>query len=350
VDEDLWELPDKERGSSATSQLQSIITAEGGEVNLAKIIGKAYRRELIISGILKAVTVIISVLNPILLNRILRFLSERWGDKVPRPPTSVGLGWAIALLIMPVIFAITENQYFLLGMRSGMKIRSALQGIIYDKSLTMSPSARAGSSLGEIVNLMQLDTQRISDFAQTFHIIWSAPLQLIVTCILLFYFIRWSALIGIIVTLLTIPIQGKIMAILTRLRKAAVGITDQRVKLVNEILQGIKAVKFYAWEAPFSRKIEEKRDEEIVNFGKTIWATSIFFSLFISIPVVIAVVTFSFYVGVFKNLLDPATIFTAITYLNNLRGPLLMIPRVVQYVDFAHTLIYSKYLTHFCNL
>eukprot|EP00171_Calliarthron_tuberculosum_P018713 IDg18713t1 len=147
-----------------------------------------------------------------------------------------------------------------------------MQGVLYDKSLRMSPSARAGSSVGEIVNLMQMDSQRVGDFAQIAHILWSAPIQLVVSVALLFNYIQWSAAIGLLATLLTLPLQGKLMAVQMRLRKESVGITDVRVKLMNEILQGIKAVKFYAWEKPFSDQVEKERKAEVENFSKTIWA------------------------------------------------------------------------------
>jgi len=193
----------------------------------------------------------------------------------------------------------------------------------------MSPSARAGSSLGEIVNLMQMDSQRIDRFTRVAHLLWAAPIQLIVVCILLFDYIGWAAVVGVTSTALTVPIQSKIMRVLSRLRKQAVGISDQRIKLVNEVLQGVKAVKLYAWETPFSAEIEEKRDEELRNFRKTIWVNSIFTSVMHAIPVVITVITFSFYAGVFKNVLDPARVFTAFTLLNTLRGPLILYPGVI---------------------
>jgi hypothetical protein len=34
-------------------------------------------------------------------------------------------------------------------------------------------------------------------------------------------------------------------------RKVVVGITDRRVKLINDVLQGMKVIKFYGWEGSF---------------------------------------------------------------------------------------------------
>ena len=38
---------------------------------------------------------------------------------------------------------------------------------------------------------------------------------------------------------------------------------DSRIKLMNEILNGIKILKLYAWEDSFIKKILEIRDEEL---------------------------------------------------------------------------------------
>ena len=35
--------------------------------------------------------------------------------------------------------------------------------------------------------------------------------------------------------------------------------TDQRLRLMNEIISGVQVIKMYAWEKPFSRLIEKAR-------------------------------------------------------------------------------------------
>ena len=333
-DQDLWELRNEERGSSATEELKlayAKVKAEPELKSKSKLyiaMRRTYLRAMLSTAFLRAITITLNLINPILLNNLIRFVSD-YATKEPRPSISIGIGWAMSLLVVPVTFAIAENHYFLRTMRTGMKVKSGIQGILYDKSLTMSPSARSGSSLGEIVNLMQMDSQRIGDFLRFINVMWSAPVQLIVCCALLFRFIQWSAVIGVLATFITAPIQGKLVVVLLRLRRANVAITDQRIKLMNEVMQGIKAVKFYAWEKPFSRKIEAQRDQEVQTLGETIWASSVLFAIMLSIPVIIACVTFSFYAGVFKKTLDPATVFTAFTLLNIVRQPVMVLPRVV---------------------
>ena len=48
-----------------------------------------------------------------------------------------------------------------------------------------------------------------------------------------------------------------------RNRRAMMRHSDQRVKLMSEILQGIRVVKLYAWEQALAAKIEEIRVKEL---------------------------------------------------------------------------------------
>ena len=41
--------------------------------------------------------------------------------------------------------------------------------------------------------------------------------------------------------------------------------TDERVKLMGEIIEGIELIKMYGWEDEMKRMIEEKRENEIRN-------------------------------------------------------------------------------------
>ncbi len=129
-------------------------------------------------------------------------------------------------------------------------------------------------------------------------------------------------------TFLTLPLLGHLMAVQLRLRKKSIAITDRRVKLMNEILQGIKAVKVYAWEKPFSAQVQKERAQEVKILKENIWAKSIFMAIMFSTPLLIAVSTFAYYRGIFRQYLEPAAVFTGISLLNALREPVMMIPWV----------------------
>ncbi len=54
-------------------------------------------------------------------------------------------------------------------------------------------------------------------------------------------------------------------------RKKTATITDKRIRLINEIISGIKVIKMYTWEIPFGKLIEYMRKYlPIIKFYQTI--------------------------------------------------------------------------------
>jgi ATP-binding cassette subfamily C (CFTR/MRP) protein 1 len=60
-------------------------------------------------------------------------------------------------------------------------------------------------------------------------------------------------------------------------RKKGVGITDKRIRLTTEVLQGIRLIKFYAWEEFYSYQIGELRGREIKTIRKAALVVFYFF-------------------------------------------------------------------------
>ncbi|KAJ3301099.1 hypothetical protein HDU76_005843 [Blyttiomyces sp. JEL0837] len=91
--------------------------------------------------------------------------------------------------------------------------------------------------------------------------------------------------------------------------------TDHRTQGINEALQGIRIIKYFAWEPSFEKKIADLREKELskirglwlyfLGFFGVAWSGSVLFTFF----------TFFFYCVVAGNPLDAATAFTSLTLL-----------------------------------
>eukprot|EP00181_Compsopogon_caeruleus_P000064 CAMPEP_0184682668 /NCGR_PEP_ID=MMETSP0312-20130426/8220_1 /TAXON_ID=31354 /ORGANISM="Compsopogon coeruleus, Strain SAG 36.94" /LENGTH=1331 /DNA_ID=CAMNT_0027134483 /DNA_START=219 /DNA_END=4214 /DNA_ORIENTATION=+ len=359
-EEDLWELGPRESAQPTSDEFQATMGAirvedevrsAGGKGEGAKepsrpafvrAIFRMNRSAVLLSGAIKVVDIAFGQIQPVFVNLLLTWFSN--------PNASTGRGYLLATLLFlaPLLKSVLENQYFLLTQRTGLRIRATVQSAIYRKSLNMSPSARAGSSVGQIVNLMQLDAQRLADFSQVSHVTWAAPVQLVVSVALLLVYIGPAGAIGLLVTLLSFPLQGKLVRAQASYRKKNITITDERVKLTNEVLQGIKAVKFYAWEEPFAQLVEEIRGRELATIRMSIIVRSAFMMVLMGLPTIVAVVTFAFYSAVFNHALEPAPVFTALTLLNNLRIPIMMFPMVISSLIDARVSV--RRIEHFLGL
>jgi hypothetical protein len=77
-----------------------------------------------------------------------------------------------------------------------------------------------------------------------------------------------SALAGFAFFFAVIPVLGMVMRRYFALRVETMKWTDKRVKLLQEVLGGMKVIKFFAWEVPFLEKISayRRREVEYVNF------------------------------------------------------------------------------------
>ena len=72
----------------------------------------------------------------------------------------------------------------------------------------MSSKARREKTVGEIVNLMFVDAQRFMDLLPYLHGVWSAPLQIILALVFLWYSMGLSIFAGVVVMILLIPINA----------------------------------------------------------------------------------------------------------------------------------------------
>lgn len=148
-------------------------------------------------------------------------------------------------------------------MSSGVLVRGGLITAIYSRSLRLTARARVNLSNGELVNHISTDVSRIDFCMGWFHMSWSAPIQLIICLILLLINLGPSALAGFALLIIATPIQTYAMGRLFRLRIKSMVWTDKRSKLLQELLSGMRVIKFFSWEVPFLKRISEYRRNEM---------------------------------------------------------------------------------------
>lgn len=96
------------------------------------------------------------------------------------------------------------------------------------------------------------------------------------------------------------------------------------MKLVKEFISAIRIVKYYAWEKPFTQNILNSREAELHQHRKSLAIRAEMVTILQNVPVVGTALTFIFY-GIGRYL-DFSAVFTAMAYLNLLRGPFLVVP------------------------
>ena len=65
---------------------------------------------------------------------------------------------------------------------------------------------------------------------------------------------------------------------------------DERIKLMNEVLNGIKVLKLYAWETSFKEKVMDIRNREVKIQLKTAYLGSLMTFIWTSAPFFVSIV------------------------------------------------------------
>lgn len=98
----------------------------------------------------------------------------------------------------------------------------------------------AGSTVGEIVNLMSVDVQKLADSPMFLQVLWSSPIQISLAMFFLWTTLGPSIIAGVVVLLTLIPTNILILRTVKKLQVKQMKLKDRRVKLMSEILSGMK--------------------------------------------------------------------------------------------------------------
>ena len=93
---------------------------------------------------------------------------------------------------------------------------------------------------GEVVNLMSVDAQRIREFTTRVFLSVTAPLQILAALVFIYLYVGVSVFTGFVFLLLLIPFNAYVAVLQRRFLERNLRFKDIRVKLINEILNGIK--------------------------------------------------------------------------------------------------------------
>ncbi|XP_071392423.1 ATP-binding cassette sub-family C member 3 isoform X3 [Centroberyx affinis] len=314
-------------GESSPEEVEVLLSKQKGpprQPSFLRALVKAFGPYFLIGSAYKLLQDMITFVNPQLLSLLIYFTKE--------PDVPDWWGYALAFLMFFTAFLQTLilHQHFQYCFVTGMRLRSAIIGAIYRKALVITNSAKRSSTVGEIVNLMSVDAQRFMDLTTFLNMLWSAPLQIVLALYFLWTNLGPSVLAGVAVMILLIPFNAAIAMKTRAYQVELMQYKDARIKLMNEILNGIKVLKLYAWENSFRDKVLAIRQKELNVLRKTAYLGALSTMAWSSAPFLVALTTFAVYVTVDKNnVLDAGKAFVSLSLFNILRFPLNMLPQVI---------------------
>uniref|UniRef100_A0A6Q2XSX6 ABC-type glutathione-S-conjugate transporter n=1 Tax=Esox lucius TaxID=8010 RepID=A0A6Q2XSX6_ESOLU len=248
--------------------------------------------------------------------------------KEEEAPLWKGYFYATLMFLLSCLQSLLNHQYMYTCFTVGMRVKTAVMGLVYRKSLVINSASRRTCTVGEIVNLVSADTQKLMDFVVYFNAVWLAPIEIALCLFFLWQHLGPSALAGIATVILIFPLNGFIAKKRSKLQvQVQMKYMDGRIKLMNEILNGIKILKFYAWEKAFLEQVLGYREKELKALKKSQILYSISIASFNSSTFLIAFAMFGVYVLTDdKNVLDAQKVFVSMALINILKTPLSQLP------------------------
>ncbi|XP_076439591.1 multidrug resistance-associated protein 1-like [Babylonia areolata] len=292
--------------------------------SLLKTLVRSFASSFFIAMGFKMMHDILMFISPQLLKLLIQFIRNE-GEYEWR-----GYMYAVCMVVVALLQSLILHQYFHSCMVLGMQLRSVIISAVYRKTLKLSNSAKKTSTVGEIVNLMSVDAQRFMDLMTYFHTIWSGPLQIILSLYFLWHILGPSVLAGVGIMVLLIPINAFIAHKTRQLQVDQMKLKDNRIKLMNEVLNGIKVLKLYAWEKSFQQQILGIRNQELEVLKKAAYLNACSSFTWSCAPFMVSLTTFAVYtMSDSDNVLDAEKAFVSLSLFNIMRFPMSMLPNVI---------------------
>ncbi|KYN12022.1 hypothetical protein ALC57_15817, partial [Trachymyrmex cornetzi] len=199
------------------------------------------------------------IVQPLLLGQMLLYFNTTGIDKFYAYKCAMGI------ILCSAVNVFVVHPYMMDMIHLGMKVRVACCSLIYRKTLKLTKTALGETTIGQAVNPLSNDVD-IFDISFIFlHYLWLGPFEFIIITYITFHLIDIgiSSIFGIAFLLMFIPFQVWLGKNSSELKLRTAVRTDERVRLMNEIISGIQAIKMYTWENFFTSLIEKARKMEI---------------------------------------------------------------------------------------
>ncbi|XP_051576098.1 ATP-binding cassette sub-family C member 12-like isoform X2 [Myxocyprinus asiaticus] len=298
------------------------------KASLAAVVMRFQRTRLIVSFLASLIFAFAVFVGPsILVYEILNYAEE------PGSSTQLhGVGLCVALFISEFSKAFFASLLWAVNLRTAIRVKGAFSMLAFKKIISLR--TLTSISVGETINVLTSDGYRLFEAVMYGTFLLCVPMLLLICIIYACVILGYTALVGIVVYLVFIPIQFSVARLISLFRRQAVSVTDKRVRTMNEVLTCIKLIKMYAWEESFEKTITDIRKNEKSLLQKAGYVQSLNSSLTTIVPTLATILTFIVHTAL-KLPLEPSTAYTIIAVFNCMRMSMGLLPFSVKAVAEA---------------
>ena len=303
------------------------------EVSILPALMRVYGGSFLFGSVLKLCVDLLSVASPLIMKMMIEFVKTYNDNSAASQEQWKGYFYGALLFCTLSLQSVLQSQYFERMFVIGVKVRTVLVAALYKKSLRISSAAKKESTVGEIVNLMSVDVQKFMDILPYINVLWSSLLQIALATYFMYEELGWPAFVGVAILFVSMPLNGFLAGLMRKFQLQQMKLKDKRIKMMNEILGGIKVLKLYAWEPSFINQVNNVRNEEIKVMKKTAYFSAFMSFFWTTAPFMVGLGAFTAYL--FANggqVLDATKAFVTLSYLNLIRIPLAILPMMIAFL------------------
>ncbi|KAJ6482536.1 multidrug resistance-associated ABC transporter [Mycena sanguinolenta] len=298
---------------------------------------RANARPLLDVQLLSALTAAARYAPAYFIRLLLLHLERKHDSDAPVGDNRWGYVYVAGLFASGLVSALGWGQLWNVAHAVGIRIVSQTTTLLFATTLVRKDTVVVGSAKpasgpnakkengtsfvhkGQILTLMSQDVHRVSELSKHVYTLTDSPVQLVLGIWLLYSLLGNSCFVGLAATLICLPLQHLTGKIIIRTQSALMRAKDERIGLTNEVLGGIRMIKFMAWERNFEARLWGIREKELARQKITYTMKTVLAGIGNFIPLLFALVSFGHYTVVRHQVLTPSIAFTAITIFNGIQ-------------------------------
>ncbi|KAJ1685309.1 hypothetical protein LUZ63_016699 [Rhynchospora breviuscula] len=300
-------------------------TGDNGRVTsfkLAKSLILTCLWKILITAIYEIIYNLSSYVGPYLINSFVQYLN---GTK---QSLKQGYLLVVAFIIAKIFECLASRHSNFQLHQAAVRLRAALVCTIYQKGLTLSSRARQSRTIGEMINIMNLDVNRVSNFIWNMHDFWLVPIQISLALTVLYSSLDIASVVALAAAIVMMLVNIPLSRIQKTFQEKIMEAKDVRMKAMSEVLRNMRILKLQGWEMKFLQKICNLRKTE-ASWIKKIFYTNIgMMILFMGSSTFIAVLTFGTctLIGI---PLSSGKVLSALATIRVLQGPIYSLPYTI---------------------
>ncbi|XP_051222895.1 ABC transporter C family member 3 [Lolium perenne] len=331
---DLDDVPDLDHGDTVAGLLPSFkdnleaLTSGGQKVTAFKLTRALVRTvwwHIAVTALYALIYSLAIYVGPYFIDSLVKYLNgdERYAGK--------GKLLVFTFIAAKVFECFSQRHWYFRIQQAGIRARSALVSLVYQKGLSLSSISRQSCSSGEMINIINVDAGRVDLFSWYIHDIWLMPLQIAMALFILYSTLGVASVAALGATVIVMLANVPPMKMQEKFQQELMDCKDVRMKATSEILRNMRILKLQGWEIKFLSKIIDLRKTEESWLKKYLYTSTVATFVFWGAPTFIAMITFGacMLLGV---PLDSGKVLSALATFRVLQEPIYNLPDTISMI------------------